>query len=154
MSEKVPDYIFRSLNETERKFHLNMKGSGLLNGVLVTFPVSGLFPSGEALFYDHLQNIEHPKYGTPLSPKVFAGYNYSWKQPSGVNAFLQPSGTDVYLELNPIVGISGLKPYSSGDVTTRFISNTAHPSGGTGELDKLPYDFSFNTDDFLVRNSG
>jgi hypothetical protein len=136
--------LYQRLTSEEKNFHLtSMLDSGVLGDTFITFPVSGLLPSGEGNFYDPEQN--------PINREIY-GHNL-------VTNFKQGSDPLTYVttpapRLPFIIGVSGLQPYASGDVRIGYTYNGPNPSGGTGELDKLPYDVSFDPDDFLIRNSG
>jgi len=137
--------LYQRLTPEARNFHLtSMLDSSVLGNTFITFPVSGLLPSGEGNFYDLEQY--------PVNKKIYGhnGLIIDFQQGSdSLNYVTTPAP-----RLPFIIGVSGLKPYASGDVRIGYIYNGPHPSGGTGELDKLPYDVSFDPDDFLIRNSG
>lgn len=141
----MDEIAYRPLTEEERTFHLNgMFSSGVIGNEWVIFPVSGLLPSGEGNFFDVEQ--------TPQTRTFYGhdGYKITIKQGAEPLTFNLPDPPF----LLPIIGISGLQEYASGDIVTTYTHNAPDPSGGTGELDKLPYNFSFNPNDLLVRNSG
>jgi hypothetical protein len=133
------------LTPEEKNFHLtSMTSSGLFGDYFVTFPVSGLLPSGEGNFYDLEQY--------PVNKTIY-GHN------GLIIQFEQGSEPLTYDEIHrpyfvPVIGVSGLKEYASGDVSITYVYNGPDPSGGTGKIDKLPYNVSFDPDDFLIRNSG
>lgn len=137
--------IYTSLTEEQKNFHVTgMLSSGDINGEFVFFPISGILPSGEGNFYDPEQ--------IPKTRK-FTGYDdYSFTVQQGSDPLTYNLPPPIFTI--PTIGISGLKPYSSGDVAIRYTHNSPDPSGGTGLLDKLPYNASFDPNDFLVKNSG
>lgn len=136
---------YTTLTLEEKNFHLtSMTSSGLLGNSIVTFPVSGLLPSGEGNFYDLEQY--------PVNKTIY-GHN------GLIIQFKQGSEPLTYDEIDKpilpiVIGVSGLKEYASGDVSITYIYNGPDPSGGTGEIEKLPYNVSFDPNDFLIRNSG
>ena len=136
---------YKTLTYDEKYFHItSMLDSGVLGSGIIVFPVSGLLPSGEANFYDLEQNL--------IDRKIYGHNNL-------VIDFKQGSEPLTYDEIYrpyfaPVIGVSGLKEYASGDVSITYIYNGPDPSGGTGEIDKLPYNVSFDPNNFLIRNSG
>lgn len=130
---------YESLNDAAKKFHIsNMVTSGFFGDQVVQYPVSGLLPSGEGNFYD-LQQVPQGR--------NFVGHNgyrmslLAGSEPlNNLPPLQSPSPSSFTI---PIIVISGLQEYASGDVATSYIHNAPNPSGGTGELDKTPYAVSF-----------
>lgn len=136
---------YTSLTKEQREFHLNgMFTSGVINNQWVIYQVSGIVPSGEGNFFDAEQ--------TPQNTTFYGhnGYKIIFKQGTDPLTYNLPEPPF----LLPVIGISGLQEYASGDVITMYTHNAPDPSGGTGELDKLPYNFSFDPNDLLIKNSG
>lgn len=138
---------YKSLTDVERYFHTsNMVTSGFFGNQVVQYAVSGLLPSGEGNFYD-LQQVPQGR--------NFVGHNgyrmslLQGSEPLNNLTLLPPPSSPFTI---PIIVISGLQEYASGDVVTSYIHNSPHPSGGTGELDKKPYQVSFGFEPIL--NSG
>lgn len=139
---------YSSLTEEQKNFHITgMVSSGYINGEFVVFPVSGILPSGEGNFYDMEQIPQN---------RDFIGHNqYKMSFLRGSEPLdnllplLPPSSQPFKI---PIIATSGLREYASGDVTISYIHNSPNPSGGTGELDKTPYQVSFGFEPIF--NSG
>jgi len=135
--------IYKTLTDDQKNFHLNMVSSGFKDGAWYYFPVSGIYASGEAHFYDQSQNPQTREF------KGYDGYEFTIKQ--GSDPLTDNVGRPVRI---PLIGIFGLGVYSSGEVITRYTHYAPDPSGGTGMMDKLPYNISFDPNNFLVKNSG
>lgn len=97
--------------------------------------VSGVFPSGEANFYDLDQT---------LFTQTFVGYRYSFQTIRGQNPYPTGDVNSNYLGLGWSVssGIveSGIKDtYSSGVIPQKYVHYAAHPSGGIEGEDGEPF---------------
>lgn len=136
---------YEPLTEDQKNFHLTgMISSGIVDGNIVFFPISGIFPSGEANFADLEQ---YPK---DITYNGYNGYSIVFSEGSS-----PLSNESLVLDSSLIIlGVEISPTYSSGDVLTSYTHYAPDPSGGTGELDKLQYNVSFDPNSFLIKNSG
>lgn len=139
---------YKALTQEQKTFHIfNMTSSGFLdNGQVITSSVSGLLPSGEANFYD-IEQI-------PKDAKFY----YNGQQTANLKKGSQPLSFELTTPpfLPFVIGVSGLKDsiYASGDLKISYMSNIPNPSGGTGEITKVPYGVGFQPSGITINPNG
>lgn len=140
---------YKALEYSDKYFHIfNMVTSGFFGNQVVQYAVSGLLPSGEGNFYD-LEQI-------PTGQKYFGHNGHKIEFLKGSEPFPSGSSKKPFVLFPLVVGISGLQDsvYASGETQIGYISNVPNPSGGTGEISKVPFAKPFTPSGITINPKG